>query len=591
MSYKTLRVLSGVLLALGMVSLVVLTTRATATSGGDPEWSTNALLDFSSGTMDGVDVWSDPGTARLDRAWYSNVRVNDTSSQDKLDPHLSFILTNTGGTTATVFLAVWADERHSDHYPDIFFAQSTDGGQSWSSDVQIADDCYPNAPPYPPCPSLHTPDITVRKADGSFWVVWQHDQSDTTGDKGDIYYATSSDGGASWSSVTPVYTGTGRQLLPRIAPHAQSGYLYTIWEDERNDAGDIYISRYNPDVDTAWSTPFKVNDDSTNNEQSKPALVVDADGNVYAVWEDRRNDPDGYDSEVYFSRWLSGTTWSADNWSANTRLSDPTMDFAQGPDITVGPGGTLFAAWMERVPTGPATYDFQIVVARSNDKGETWNRSVVHRLQGASASLAFYANPVVGVDALGRVYVAWLHSPDSQAGTSNILFALSPDGGIHWTQPRVLSSPAGTVDVDAVPALALGFGGEAVVAWQDSRDGASTQVYATGYPADHYLTRGEYNRVFDAGGPAAWGNITWTATITSGTGLQIATRVMTTPGAGWTDWYTHTTSGDAIPHPSSRFIQYRAVFTSTGNDTAVLDQVVISYESYRIYLPIVQRGG
>ena len=576
--------ISLALLAVASLALLI----AYAAGGGRMEWSTDTQDDFVQGAMDGVDVWSEPGTARLDHRWWPNAQVNDISAQSKLDPRLSFVLTDTGSTTGTIFLAVWADERHSDQYPDIFFARSTDGGQSWSSDVQISDDCYPSTPPYPDCPSLHTPNIAVRKADESLWVVWHQDQENTGPDPGDIYYATSNDRGTSWTSATPVYTGTGKQLLPRIAPHAQSGYLYTIWEDERDDGGDIYISRY---TGTVWETPFKLNNDSTTNEQSKPALAVDSVGNVYAIWEDRRADPDGYDSQVYFSRWISGTTWDAGNWSANVCLSNPSMDWAKDPDITTGAGGMLLAAWTERVPTGPATYDFQIVVARSDDGGTVWNHAVVHRLTGASASNAFYANPAVGVDLLGRVYVAWLYSPDSQAATSNVLFALSPDGGLHWTEPRVLNQPSNQASVDTVPALALGFDGQAIVAWMDFRAGASTQVYAAGYPADHYLDVGTYSRTLDAEGPANWGAITWTATISPGSGLQIATRVMTATGAAWTDWVTHTTSGAEIPHPSARFLQYRTSFTSNGNSTPALDNVHISYEQYRVYVPLVARGA
>ena len=63
---------------------------------------------------------------------------------------------------------------------------------------------------------------------------------------------------------------------------------------------------------------------------------------------------------------------------------------------------------------------------------------------------------------------------------------------------------------------------------------------------------------------------------------------MTEPGANWTDWYTYTSSDESIPHPSGRFIQYRAVFTtSVVTQTPVLDEVVISYQQYRIFLPLV----
>ncbi len=577
MSRKHWKALNGILLGLGMVSLVLLTTHA---AGGDQKWLTDTLLDFCQGTMDGVDVWSEPGTVRLDQNWWPNARVNDVVTEGKIYPRLSFVLTNTGSTTETHFLAVWEDEHRHDHHPDIYFARSTNGGRTWSSDVLVE-----NGFGFSPVADQYSPDITVRLADASLWVVWHNDRNSSNIDRnaGDVYYAISYNQGGSWPFTATVHTGVAR--LPRIAPHSQSGYLYTVWEDERDDDGDIYIARYNPDVDLAWSSSVKVSDCITNVEQREPNLAVDVDGNVYAVWEDLRENDDG---EIYFSRWISGT-WGTGTWSANTRLNNPTMDWANDPDITTGPGGALFAAWYERVPTGPATYDFQIVVAQSDDGGDTWSHSVVRRLYNASAFNAFYANPAVGVDVLGRVYVAWLHSPDSQTSTSNVLFSLSPDRGDHWTEPRILSHPQSTVDCTADTDLVVDFDGEVVVAWQDYRGTSAPQIYATGYPADHYLTSGEYRRDFDASGLAAWGNITWTATITPNTSLVLATRVMTTAGAGWTEWFTHTASGDAIPHPSGRLIQYRAVFTSDGNDTPVLDEVVISYEQYRTFLPIVLR--
>ena len=165
-------------LLLGIASLAMLTVYADG--GGQTEWTTDALSDFAQGTIDGVDVWSNPGTARLDYLWPPNARVNDLSDQSKFSPRLSFVLTNTGGLTETVFLAVWADERAEDHYPDIYFARSADGGLSWSSDVLVSG-AHQNGR------GKNTPGIAVRLSDESFWVVWQ----DNRNDDGDIYYALS----------------------------------------------------------------------------------------------------------------------------------------------------------------------------------------------------------------------------------------------------------------------------------------------------------------------------------------------------------------------------------------------------------------
>jgi hypothetical protein len=570
MSKRHCKALSATLVALGLVSVLLLTTRADG--GGDQEWSTDTFPDFLQGTSDGVDIWSTPGMAHLDRAWWLNTRVNDVLAEGKVAPRVSFALTDTGGTSSTLFLAVWEDEHIEDHSPDIYFAHSLDGGHTWSPNALVSGAHQHGL-------SRNTPDISVRATDGSFWTVWQDDRSDD----GDIYYAVSHNQGTSWASALPVYSGAGKQLTPRIAPHGGSGYLYVAWEDERDDDGDIYVSRY---TGSAWTTPVKASDCISNAEQREPSLAVDADGNAYAVWLDER-ERDQYTGDIYFSRWISGTTWGT--WSTNTRLSDPTMDYADSPDIVAGAGGLLFATWMERVPTGPATYDFQIVVARSEDNGATWERSVVHRLYNASASNASYNNPSIGVDIVGRVYVAWLHSPDQQAATANILFSLSPDGGAHWTQPRVLNRPQNNASGSAAPALMSDFDGQIVVAWEDFRGTSAPQIYATGYPADRYLSNGSYSRIFDADGLAAWGNITWTATTTPNTGLLLATRAMTSAATGWTDWVTHAASGDALSHPFGRFIQYRAFFTSTGSDTSVLDEVVISYEQHMLFLPLVLR--
>jgi len=567
-----LKALGAALLALGAVGMLLVTTHASG--GGDQQWSTDTFADFCQGDMDGVDVWSISGTARLDRAWWPNVRVNDVLAEGKAAPRVSFALTNTGGATRTVFLAVWEDEHIEDHCPDIYFARSLDGGRNWSPDVMVSG-------AHPSGLSRHTPDIAVRATDGSYAAVWQDDRHDD----GDIFHAVSYDRGASWTPATPVYSGTGKQLLPRIAAHGDSGYLYAAWEDERDDDGDIYVARHTGAV---WTTPVEASDCITDAEQREPSLAVDADGDAYLVWVDER-ERDQYTGDVYFSRWLSGTTWGA--WSADSRLSDPDMDYAFDPDVLAGPQGLLFATWVERVPTDPATYDFQVVVGRSEDQGDTWTRSVVHRLSQASASNAFYASPAMGVDVRGRVYVAWVHSPDSQAATANVLFSLSPDGGRHWTQPTVLSLPQHSVAASAAPDLVVDFQGQAVVAWDDYRGVSAPQIYATGYPANRYVAQGEYSRIFDANGLAAWDTITWSAVTAPATGIALATRVMTAAEAGWTDWITHAAPGEAILHPAGGSIQYRAVFTSTGISTPLLEEVVISYAQYQLFMPFVVRDS
>lgn len=593
---RILMVLCSGLLFLLLLSVFMLPARAVvqanenpaATSPASPDegaiWLIDALADFVQGTPNNVALHA-PGSATLDWNWWLDGRVNVLSNNSKFSPRTAWIISPTGTLTDTAWLAVWADERQADHSPDIFAARSNNRGRTWSPDVLVEDGCDPDDPPYPECPAHYSPDIAARPQNNSLWVVWQQEESGAGADVGNIYYATSGDLGSTWPVSGSVTTAAGKQHWPRIA--ATRSTLYTIWESERTDNGDIEISRYNPDTDSGWSTPIAVSDDTSGKEQRTPAVAADTAGNLYAVWSDFRADDDG---QIYFSRWLSGTTWADGAWSAAARLSDAGADWGTDPDIKTSPDGSIYATWVERVPTGPATYDFQVVVARSTDQGSNWSAAVVHRLTGASASNAFYQGPSLGVMFPSRIAVAWLHSPDSQAATASILTAASYDRGTHWSAPKRVSTTA-TVDVDSLPALAMNLAGHAVVAWQDFRLGSSTNIFATGYPADRYALTGDYVITKQVGGPAVWNTLTWTATVPGSTSLAIASRVYVDTSTGWTEWITHTTSPATLTHPDGEAIQIKAAFTSAGVNTPELDAFEVTYEeSVYLYLPVMLKN-
>ena len=104
------RALLGLFVAVCMFSLALLTIQA---AGDSSTWSTGTFDDFSQGTPDRVDVWSQKGMVQLDHNWWPNVRTNDAAPEGKVYSRVAFVLTNTGSITETHFLAVWEDERPS----------------------------------------------------------------------------------------------------------------------------------------------------------------------------------------------------------------------------------------------------------------------------------------------------------------------------------------------------------------------------------------------------------------------------------------------------------------------------------------------
>jgi hypothetical protein len=100
--------------------------------------------------------------------------------------------------------------------------------------------------------------------------------------------------------------------FPQIVVNPVSGNLYIVYPDVTTggDRGNIWF-RQSTNGGTNWSSPaIKVNDDSTTRAQFEPALAVKPDGSGLAVcWYDRRRDP----ADALIERWgvtaaISGNT-------------------------------------------------------------------------------------------------------------------------------------------------------------------------------------------------------------------------------------------------------------------------------------------
>jgi hypothetical protein len=95
-------------------------------------------------------------------------------------------------------------------------------------------------------------------------------------------------------------------------------------------------------------------------------------------------------------------------------------------------------------------------------------------------------------------------------------------------------------------------------------------------------TQGNYeSEVKDTQGVSTWGSLHWRATVPDGASLKIHTRSGNTkkPDKSWSDWSkAHTVAdGEAIQSPRARYIQYKAVFSTTNQNSASLEQLSVPY--------------
>ncbi len=112
-------------------------------------------------------------------------------------------------------------------------------------------------------------------------------------------------------------------------PH--SGRLYLVYTDATPDLTetDVWLI-YSDDGGTSWSSAQRMNDDEQPYavDQFHPWLTVDPAGRVWIVLYDRRNDPNNYLIDVYFTASEDG----GDTWLVNERITDRSFDPRLGSD-------------------------------------------------------------------------------------------------------------------------------------------------------------------------------------------------------------------------------------------------------------------
>jgi hypothetical protein len=207
-----------------------------------------------------------------------------------------------------------------------------------------------------------------------------------------------------------------------------------------------------------------------------------ADGHLYAVWQDDRTGVDG----VWFNASADGgATWMPTDIALNGGEAA-----ARTPDIACV-GERVYVVW-EDERDGDLRYT-NIYADVSEDAGRSWlddDMALDADPEGAATSLA---PRIVAVD--DAAYVAWF---DNRDGAYDIYVQATADDGATWlAAPTRVDTDAAGEAYSALPRLVADGDGRVVVAWEDSRDGAS-DIYAN-VSDDAGVTFGAADQRLDAG--------------------------------------------------------------------------------------------
>jgi hypothetical protein len=371
---------------------------------------------------------------------------------------------SSGGHNVAVFgstiYAAWYDVRNGNS--DVYVTKSTDGGQSWGTNVRTNDDRTTAV--------QYKPSIGVDAA-GVLYMVWR----DGRNGNADIYFAKSTDGGKSFTKNLRINDdrGVAYQGNPAIAV-GRDGALYVVWSDNRSGNDDVYFTM-SGNKGGSFSRNMKLNDDAPKGSQSHPTIAIDGNGRVFAAWEDFRNgQPD-----IYFTRSLDG----GKSFGPNRRVNDDPGGTPQiSPSITFAGGEQVLIAWSDfrnttatLPPPSPATGeqyrwelartgDSDIYYARSTDGGLTFSAG---RKINDDAGPAAQAFPSLTATADGQVALAW---EDFRHGESHVYMVKSADGGQTFTGNLRVNDDGPNEAGHFHPSVAVDANGRAYVIWTDERN-------------------------------------------------------------------------------------------------------------------------
>ncbi|MFI5180209.1 MAG: PKD domain-containing protein [Thermoanaerobaculia bacterium] len=327
---------------------------------------------------------------------------------------------------------------------DIIYTRSVNGGVNWSTLVTLNDDATATTQAFP---------WLAVAADGSVAVKWADRRNDARNDGlTDVYMAISRDGGATWGKnfrITdtnwvygPIEAGVASGYHGEYdGLAADGGSFYLSWSDERGSDPGVYFAWVPETFD--GSTP-------------------DANVSAQQVYEAVRQ---GH--SAVFDLATAGTNGFSAPLSLSAGPALPGLTFAFSAP-TVVPGGTvqLTASAMTEVPPG----DYHLTVTAS---GGGLSRATTIWLtvypaarpvpvpSNVTATAGFTGSGGVVADGSGRLHL--LYEDDTQAVQGeDVFYRRSLDGGVTWSAPLKLNSPA-SYGVDTV--LAADAAGHVVAVW------------------------------------------------------------------------------------------------------------------------------
>jgi hypothetical protein len=333
------------------------------------------------------------------------------------------------------------------------------------------------AAPPPPAIELSVPGRVNSTpwvaASGSFAAVaW----GAAVNGKGDIFVATSRDGGRTFGAPVRVNSVIGDarisgEIAPRVAvvPVAGSAPALTVTWNAKDDGTQIKTAR-SRDGGRTFVEEKRLQAKGAIGDRGWQASTLDAAGKLHTIWLDHRvmaadkasgdhSQHKGEHDGVAMAQ-KSGLYYAADGGPERELFKG--VCYCCKTALAAGPTGELYAAWRHVFPGNMR----DMAMTQSRDGGKTFTPLVRVNHDGWSINGCPDDGPAMAVGADGTVHLAW---PTVKNETGVILYANSRNGAA-MTTPRQVPTLGGPKA--SHPQIAIDRSGGVVIAWDEVVEGA-----------------------------------------------------------------------------------------------------------------------
>jgi hypothetical protein len=200
----------------------------------------------------------------------------------------------------------------------VLFSRSTDGGITWSLPYEIST--------HEGIPRDDNGAVEGFSAaagpDGTLYTAWSDGNS--------IVMAISHDGGLTFRESRPILSVPASYFkvedversdgFPQIGIDPRTQRLYVTWSDTRNGDLDVFCAT-SSDRGNSWSPAVRVNDDPVHNgrDQFFQWLAIDpSDGSAFVIFYDQRQDPENHSAMITLARSTNGgQSFTNYSWTQN----------------------------------------------------------------------------------------------------------------------------------------------------------------------------------------------------------------------------------------------------------------------------------